>query len=148
MAREAGAEDHIKLENDVYYIAINDQARLTVKTDAVIPNQPLLSASLSVPVLSASTAQTTLTKTQHFVVADATDANFGIVLPSAAEVAGRTYTVTKVDAGANIVYLSGASTDKINGSAEIAVASVNESVSVLSDGVGWRVVAYHSGTFV
>jgi len=145
MAREPGADDSITLKDNVWYVRINDEAPLIVKTDGIVPNQPILSASLAVPVLSASTGQTTLSDTQHFVAADATSANFGIVLPAAGTVAGRTYTVKKIDVSANSVFLSGSGTETIDSVATKELASVNETFTVISDGAHYHVISHYSG---
>lgn len=145
MARNPGDEDQAGFSNNEYIIGLDDSAILVAKTDSLNAVQPVLSASVGVTVLSASTAQATLTAKQHFVLADATTANFGITLPSAATVAGRTYTVKKIDAGANTVFLSAASGETIETATEVGLDSFGESVSVMSDGVQFHITAFYSG---
>jgi hypothetical protein len=145
MAREAGAEDHVKLENNEWRIVLDDAAKIIVRADGIQTVVPVVSSSMSVRVLSASVSQATLTAGQHFVVADATAANFGIVLPNASASVGQTYTVKKIDASANLVFMSGATPNTIDGAAFATLASQNGSLSVTSDGVHWRITSRFSG---
>lgn len=145
MAREPGAEDQAKFQDNEYLIAINDSACLTVKVDGVVPNQPVLSASVAIPILSGAATRTVMTTTQHLVLADATAANFGVVLPSASLVAGRSYTIKKIDVSANLVFISGSSAQTVETAAFLTLNSLGESATVISDGLKWHVTAFYSG---
>lgn len=134
-------EDHIKLENNTWKIVIDDESQFEVGSSGI------LSSSLSLVVLSASTGDTLSTK-QHFVVADASAEDIGIVLPDAAAATGKTYTVKKVDVSANSVFLSGAGTDLIEGAATLEMIGVGNSVSVTSDSLQWHVTAFFSSSLL
>jgi hypothetical protein len=141
MARDAGAEDYVFVDHDTNTIkmVINDTVKMTVYTTGSV---------LSTPTLSAALARVDqLDGVYRVVLADATAANFGIVLPSASLNAGKMITVKKIDAGANIVYLSGAASEKIDGAATFAIKSANGSATVMSDGVDWKVIGIYSASF-
>jgi hypothetical protein len=146
MARGVGSEDHIKLESNTYKVVIDNSSKLNVSANEIVPTVPIHSATISTVVLSASVAQTTLEQSQHFVIADATSANFGVVLPDAATNVGCSYTVKKVDVSANSVVLSGSGTDEIEGAAILVLNSEGESATVMSDGVSWRIVGFYSAS--
>lgn len=131
-----------------YNIRINDTVDLKVTDGDVVATNPWMSASIAVSVLSASSATATLATGSHLVLADATTAEMGLTLPSAATVIGREYTVKKIDESANAVLLSGASGDSIEGAAFQTIASQNGSVTVMSDGVGWHITRFFSGALL
>lgn len=145
MARVSGSDDHFTFRDNQWQTVVNDIASLKVGANDINAVMPIVSASLSVVVLSASTAQTTLAAKQHFTVADATSANFGVVLPGVAVSVGQSYTVKKIDVSANSVFLSGASTDTIQGTATLELNSAEESVTVTSDGQLWHITGFYSG---
>ncbi len=137
MSRPLGAEDHAVFDSNEYRIVIDDSIKLRVST----------SGSTDVaPVLSASTATTTLDRSQKIILVDASAAEMGLTLPSAADVGGQTYIVKKIDVSANAVLLSGAAaTETIDGEVFQTVGEVSGSISVVSDGALWHVVAAFSG---
>ena len=138
MARDPGFDDCVIVDNanNVVKLVVNDVAQVIVT-----PSGSMFAEG----VLSASTSQVAaLDPLFQFIDADATTANFGIVLPAAASSKGKTYTVTKIDASANSVFLSGAGSDKINDAATLQIKSSKGSATVISDGVGWRVIALFS----
>lgn len=140
MARDPGSDDVIVIDHDENKIkaVLNDVAYVVVSATGSI---------LSYPVLSASTARVaSLDPAFRVVLADATAANFGIVLPSAASNPGKQITVKKIDLGANSVFLSGAGSEKVDGSAFYTIKSANAAVTVLSDGVDWKVIAIASAS--
>jgi len=146
MARNPGDEDQAGFRDNEYFISIDDSlAAKHTSTYSRFAN-PILTASISLPVLSASKASATITSTQHWVYADATTAEFGLTLPSAATVAGRSYTVKKIDASANVVLLSASSGETVEGSAYVSIISANEALTVASDGVQFHAVGYFSAS--
>lgn len=151
MARDAGDMNRIIFRDGSYFHDIGDSAVMIVSGTDIRFNKPLLSASVSVVVVSGSPGNLTVGENQHFVGADATSANCGVTLPSATTVKGRMYTIKKLDVSANLVHISGAGTDKIwssgsNPTAFINLRSQGQSYSVISDGAIWHVCGFYSGT--
>jgi hypothetical protein len=151
MTRSNDDLNGIHFRDGVYYHDISDVASLIVGSSIITAVVPIVSASISVRVLSGSTATLTLASNQHYAGVDATAAEMGVVLPSAASSTGKTYTVKKLDVSANKVLLSGASTDKIwssgtNPTPFIALKAQGQTYSVISDGYVWHVCGFYSGT--
>lgn len=96
-----------------------------------------------VPV-SAKTSAYTLTSFDEVVTADATTAPFTITLPTAVGIAGRSYTIKRINAGANAVTVATTSAQTIDGASTYLLNTQYASVEVTSDGAGW-VVASDSG---
>ena len=144
MARNAGSEDHVKFTNDNYFVSINDSQGLRVSTTDVVC-QPIMSASVSVLIASGTAEAGSITATNHLVLADASSAEFGLTLPAASTVIGRTYIVKKIDGSANAVLLSGSSGESVEGADFQTIAGTSGSVSVMSDGIGWHIVGFFSG---
>lgn len=62
-------------------------------------------------------------------------------LPTAAGITGRVYTVKKIDASANAVTLDGDGTETIDGAATFALATQWKSVTIISTGTNWEIIA-------
>lgn len=146
MSRKSGAEDQSSFVDNEYKVAIDDSLKLKISSTDVVPTVPVMSASVSVPVLSASTATGNISGTQHVVLADASSAEMGLTLPAAAEFIGRCYTVKKVDVSANAVLLSASSGEYVDGAAFKTIDSHNEAVTVVSDGLQYHVIGHFTGS--
>jgi hypothetical protein len=151
MARSNDDLNGIHFRDNVFYHDIADVASLIVGANTITAVVPIISASISVRVLSGSTSTLTLASNQHYAGVDATAAEMGVTLPSAVSSTGKTFTVKKLDVSANKVLLSGAGTDKIwssgtNPTPFIALKAQGQSYSVISDGYLWHVCAFYSGT--
>ena len=145
MARNAGEEDRAGFRSDEYLVSINDTLGIKISETDVTAAGPYMSASVSVLILSASTATATIGAAQHLVLADATAAEFGLTLPAVATVIGRSYTVKKIDGGANAILVSGSSAAAtIDGFAFKSLDSENESITVMSDGSMYHVTGFFS----
>ena len=146
MARSLDDRTGIHFRDDIYYHDINDIATLTVGASAVTVH----SASVSVRVVSGTAGNLTIGTNQHYVGADATAANCGVVLPAASGVTGRMYTIKKLDVSANLVHISGAGTDKIwstgsNPTAILNLKAQGQAYTLISDGYLWHVCGFFSG---
>ncbi len=147
MARQPGDEDKTGFRNDEYIITINDSLGIKISETDVVAGAPYMSASVSVPITSGTAATAAIVATQHVTLADATSAEMGLTLPSAAGVIGRSYTVKKIDASANAVLLSGAAAaETVDGAAFQTLDSQNETVTVLSDGIQWHMTNFFSAS--
>jgi hypothetical protein len=93
-------------------------------------------------VLETTTKTTpyTLTATDSVILADATTAAFIATLPSAVGIAGRQYTVKRVNGGSNSVSIGTTSSQLIEGVSTKTLGTAFSYVTVVSDGVGWVVV--------
>lgn len=80
-----------------------------------------------------------ITATDDFVPADATAAAFNVTLPTAVGIAGREYTVKKVDASANAVTVVTTGGQTIDGAANWPLPGQWDAVTVKSDNANWYV---------
>jgi len=102
-------------------------------------NNRAVSNPYDVVTLATKTAAYTLTATDSVILADATSAAFTVTLPSAAGIAGRQYTIKKVDSSANAVTIASAA-GNIDGAATKILSAQWQAVRVVSDGGNWFVV--------
>jgi hypothetical protein len=92
------------------------------------------------PVVSKTTTYTA-TAADSTITADATSAGFTVTLPAATGLAGKTYTIKKIDSTANVVTVAGGGTN-IDGAATYAGLSAQWKVlRVVSDGTRWIIVS-------
>jgi lysophospholipase L1-like esterase len=98
-------------------------------------------------VTARSTPATTVKKTTYTlnindrsVLADASGAVFTVTLPTAVGVAGREYTIKKIDSSANVVTVATTSSQTIDGSTTYALSAQWKYVRVQSDGTNWLVI--------
>ena len=87
------------------------------------------------------TAAYTLLSTDSVITADATGGAFTVTLPTAVGIAGRAYTVKKIDSSANAVTVGTTSSQTIDGATTYALSSRYQFVTVVSDGANWQIVA-------
>jgi hypothetical protein len=87
------------------------------------------------------TAAYTLTASDSVITADATGGAFTVTLPTAVGIAGRAYTVKKIDASANAVTVGTTSSQTIDGAVTAALSARYQFVTVVSDGANWQIVA-------
>lgn len=89
--------------------------------------------------LATKTTTYTLTATDSVLLADATSTAFTVTLPSAMGIAGRQYTIKKVDSSANAVTIASV-VGNIDGAATKVLLAQWQAVRVVSDGINWYVV--------
>ena len=85
------------------------------------------------------TASTTLTTADALALVDATAGAVTVTLPNVVTFIGRTFTVKKVDASANVVTVG--SVANIDGAATYPLAAQYDTVTVCSDGATWWVIS-------
>ena len=81
----------------------------------------------------------TIATSDHTVFADATSAAFTLTLPAAA--AGLRFEIVKIDSGANIVTIDGNGSETINGATTYALNLQYDSITIVSNGSNWFIVA-------
>lgn len=86
---------------------------------------------------AALTGNTTLDATHSIVGVDATSGNLVITLPSAAGITGRTYSVMKIDSGANTVTVTPDGSETINGAGTLVLSSQFDDCRLVSNGTNW-----------
>lgn len=84
--------------------------------------------------------------TDEIILADATAGAFAVTLPTAVGAQGRIITVKKTDATANAVTVASAG-GTIDGAVSIAMATAQESLTVVSDNANWKVI-YQVATII
>jgi len=104
-----------------------------VTASSLVVNGPIATA------LATKTTAYTLTATDSVILADATAAAFTVTLPSAVGIAGRQYTIKKVDSSANAVTIASAA-GNIDGAATKTLSAQWQAARVVSDGANWFVV--------
>lgn len=86
-------------------------------------------------------ASDTLTDADATVLGDASAATLQLTLPDATGMAGRLYTLKKVDASNNAVIVMTVSSQTIDGSASYALSAQWQCVTVQSDGANWLIIS-------
>lgn len=82
----------------------------------------------------------TATLSEGFIRANPAAGAFIVLLPPAAAVPGKRYTVKKVDAGANAVTVDGNAAELIDGALTNVLAAAYAVVTIQSNGVSWDVL--------
>ena len=100
-----------------------------------------VSAANYTQALSTKTANYTLTASDSFIAANATTAAFAVTLPTAVGIAGRVYTIKKIDSTANGVSINTTSSQTIDGAATLSLSTQYAKVSVISDGANWLILS-------
>jgi hypothetical protein len=85
------------------------------------------------------TAGDTLATNEEVATCDATGGAFTVVLPPAAAVSGRVFTIKKVDASANAVTVDANAAELIDGAATATLTTQWESVDLRSSGTAWLI---------
>jgi hypothetical protein len=105
------------------------------------PNSRLhVAGSISVAI-TRQTANYTLTNADCIVACDASSGAFNISLPSAVGIAGRMYTIKKVDNSPNAVTIVPYGTETIDGAASYVLSAQWKYVTIVSDGSNWLIIA-------
>lgn len=88
--------------------------------------------------ITTKTASYTATAADSTILGDATIGAITISLPTAVGIAGRKYTVKKIDSSANAVILDPAGTETIDGVATLSLTTQWGRATVQSDGANWQ----------
>ena len=86
------------------------------------------------------TGDTTLNKTYHTVLVDATGGNRIITLPPASTSNHRIFVIIKIDISANTVTIDANSSETINGAPNQVLSSQWEKVMIQCNGTEWFIV--------
>lgn len=92
------------------------------------------------PRVVSKTGTYSATVNDSLVKADATGGAFTVTLPTAVGVAGKTYTVKRMNGGANAVTVACSAAETIDGAATYALSSQYAVVTVVSDDSNWLIV--------
>jgi hypothetical protein len=118
---------------------IDPLGRVAIGTTA--PNSKFhVAGSISVAI-TRKTANYTLTDADCIVACDASSGAFTISLPSAVGIAGRIYTIKKVDSSPNAVTVAPRSGQTIDGATSYVLSVRGQYVTIVSDGSNWLVIA-------
>ncbi|MGZ3774153.1 MAG: beta strand repeat-containing protein, partial [Pseudobdellovibrionaceae bacterium] len=89
--------------------------------------------------LTSKSANYTITSSDSVVIGNASGGAITITLPSAASIAGRQYTIKKVDSSSNAVIVATTSSQTIDGITTANLVSQYQLLTVISDGTNWIV---------
>ncbi len=98
-----------------------------------------LTGSLSLSIETITT-NTTLDKTHHTVLVDATSGNITVTLPQITGNLYRVYTVKKIDSSSNTVTIDGYSSETIDGATTQTLSSQYDKYSLQNDGTEWWLI--------
>lgn len=79
----------------------------------------------------------------YLIIADATGGAITMTLPPAALVAGRIYSFKRINSGANAVIVDAYGAETIDGSLTHTLTPQWNSVTIMSNGVAWFILADH-----
>ncbi len=120
----------------------------TASNETVIGHSSTVSANLKgtlksngqVLAIAAKSAAYTALVSDEIITGDATSAAFTITLPTAVGKTGQTYTIKRINSGANAVTVGTTSSQNIDGAATYALSAQYKYVKVVSDGTNWIIV--------
>jgi len=98
-----------------------------------------VNGAIATPIVTKTSAYT-ITEADSTILVDATSAAFTVTLPTAVGIAGRTYTIKKIDSSINNVTLDANGTQTIDGSLSYTLLGQWKAVQVQSDGANWVVI--------
>ena len=94
------------------------------------------------PRYAATTVTTTATiSTATYTRCNSSGGAFTVTLPTAVGITGRVYMVKKVDSSANAVTVDADGSETIDGAASYALTAQWDSVTVVSNGTNWEILA-------
>jgi hypothetical protein len=132
-----GDGPYLRVGNNI--LTITNSGNIGIGTTA--PNSRLhVAGSISVAI-TRRTTDYTLTAADCIVICDASSGAFTISLPSAAGIAGRQYTIKKVDSSPNAVTIVPHGTETIDGASSYVLSAQWKYVTIVSDGSNWLIIA-------
>ena len=104
-----------------------------------------LLATVQTPTGAYRTVETTgnVQSGDYLLICDATAGAITMTLPPAALVPGRIYAFKRINAGANQVVVDGYGAETIDGAATHTLTPQWNSVTIMSNGVAWFILADH-----
>ena len=100
----------------------------------------LLTAGIQSAFVS-KTGAYTATSTDEVISADATSAAFQITLPTASGRTGQTYTIKRINSGANAVTIGTTSSQTIDGASTYSLSTQYKYVTIVSNGSNWLIIS-------
>lgn len=97
-------------------------------------------ASLQPHAIAAKTAAYTATSADEILTGDATGGAFSITLPTAVGISGRTYTIKRLNSGANAVTVATTGGQTIDGASTVTLTTQWQTLRVVSDGANWLAI--------
>ena len=103
------------------------------------PTSAFQTTSLAVGIVTTASSMT-LGSTNNVIIANAASAALTVTFPTAVGIAGRIYTIKKVDSSANAVSLATTSSQTIDGVTSANLTTQYQFAAVISDGANWNIV--------
>ena len=128
---------------DIISVAMSGDATLSSAGALTIAAGAVSSSRITKSVVS-KTASYTITTSEDYILADATDSNIQLTLPPASGLTGRTFTIKRTDNSTNTVSIVGDSTDTIDGQASISLPNQYAFLTLASNGTVWYIVAEYA----
>ncbi len=129
----AAATVHTHAESDVTNLTTDLAAKVTKSGDTMTGN-------LGFPIAT-KTANYTMVNTDRMILCDTTSGTFAVTLPDATTCQGKQYSIEKIDATNNFVYLLTQSGQVIDAYSEMYINAQSQTVMVVSDGSNWRLLS-------
>ncbi len=111
------------------------------KTSNVLTTTGALVAAGYAEGVAAKTANFTFSVTESFVTCDATSGTVTGTLPAASGIAGRMYTLKKIDSSTNACVIEGNASETVDGAANTSVTRQWDAVTVLSNNTNFLIKA-------
>lgn len=95
---------------------------------------------LRLNITTITAAATSLDSSHSVILANCASNNVQLDLPDASTNSGRVYHVKKIDSSVNTVTIDGLSAQTIDGSATAVISTQWDSLTIVSNGVGWYIL--------
>jgi hypothetical protein len=106
----------------------------------ISPNSLLQVAGAISTVITNKTADYTVTISDSIIIGDATTGAFTITLPTAVGIAGRQYTIKKIDGSSNTITIDAYDNETIDGELTQILLNEDDTITIVSDGSNWRII--------
>ena len=124
---------------NVQRIVVSSSGNVGIGTAS--PNSKLNIAGPIATAIANKTADYTLTDSDSTITGDASGGAITITLPSASGIAGRIYTLKKIDSSTSTVTVATSNSETIDGASTYSLSDQWKYVSVQSDGTNWIIIA-------
>lgn len=117
-----------------------DAANNRIAVRSATAHSALQVAGSLAAVLTALSANTTLSDVHYAVTVDASGGAKTITLPTAVGITGRMYVIKKIDSSSNAVTVDANGSQTIDGALTVDLASQYEAMTIISDGANWLIL--------